>query len=188
MKRCRLFLSRLLPLLFIFLLDPASILPVLLAALIHEGGHLAAARLFKMPLSSLTADVSGVRFSFSANLASYKKDALLALAGPAANLLAALLLIPLLRHFPREEIFFLFFAQIGAMALNLLPLETLDGGRALYALLCLFFSPGAATGTLRVLCPVILVPLTLFGVYLFSKGEGAVLFLSVLLWAQAREG
>ena len=186
MKRFSFALAFLLPLSFFFLRGFSSFLPVLLPALWHEAGHLLAAFFLKIPLKSAAASVSGFSFTFSAPLQSYKKDALLALSGPFANLLAAAVLIPLLRRNPSSFWFTVLFADLSLLIANLLPLAPLDGGRALYAFLSLKFSPDRAAQVLRFLCPVILLPLTLFGIYLFRLGEGTVLFFAVLLWAETK--
>ena len=101
----------------------------LLACTVHELGHVAAAlalggRAERLSLTAVGAELS---FSYRTPL-SYGQDSLVALAGPAANLLLAGLLFALDQQLPMV-------LSLGIGAFNLLPILPLDGGRVLYGLL-----------------------------------------------------
>lgn len=106
-------------------LDPAgSFLPFLLAAGIHELGHLAAIVLCGGRILSLRLGLGGACMAVSPM--SWQREALCALAGPLAGLTLALWW-PV---WPAVG----FWAMIHSLW-NLLPAQPLDGGRALEALL-----------------------------------------------------
>lgn len=101
----------------------------LLACAVHELGHVAAAlalggRAERLSLTIVGAELS---FSFRTPLA-YWQDSLVALAGPAANLLLGGLFFVLDRQLPAV-------LSLGIGAFNLLPILPLDGGQVLYGLL-----------------------------------------------------
>ena len=76
---------------------------------------------------SLTVVGAELSFSYQAPL-TYGQDSLVALAGPAANLLLGGLFFALGRHLPAV-------LSLGVGTFNLLPILPLDGGRVLYGLL-----------------------------------------------------
>ena len=101
----------------------------LLACAVHELGHVAAAlalggRVERLSLTAVGAELS---FSYRAPL-TYGQDSLVALAGPASNLVLGGLFFILNRQLPAV-------LSLGVGAFNLLPILPLDGGRVLYGLL-----------------------------------------------------
>lgn len=156
-------------LLLLFAFDtPVIACMTLLCALWHEGGHL-------LVLSRL-----GVTRRFSPRLnglvctperpLSYREEAAVAAAGPAANLLFALLSLLLL---PLGHAFFLTLAFCHLMTAlsNLLPLEGYDGARILSALLSLHGRD--PYGLLSVTSFALSVLLLFLALYLVGKcGEG----------------
>ena len=70
---------------------PAALLLLGLAALIHELGHLAAAVACGVRITGMRLDLFGARLELP-GLLSYRQELLVALGGPAANLLTATVL------------------------------------------------------------------------------------------------
>lgn len=106
-----------------------------LACLVHELGHIAAAKVLggRVERLSLTAVGAELSFDYLTPL-SYGRDSLVALAGPAANLLAGGAAL-LLHHWLPAAM------SLGIGAFNLLPVRPLDGGRVLYDLLAEALDP-----------------------------------------------
>ena len=100
-----------------------------LACAVHELGHVAAALAFggRADRLSLTAVGAELFFSYRSPL-TYGQESLVALAGPAANLLLGGLFFVLDRQLPAV-------LSLGIGAFNLLPILPLDGGRVLHGLL-----------------------------------------------------
>ena len=101
----------------------------LLACVVPELGHVVAALAFGGRAERLSLSVVGAELSFSYRAPlTYWQDSLVALAGPAANLLLGGLFFALDRYLPAV-------LSLGIGAFNLLPILPLDGGRVLYGLL-----------------------------------------------------
>ena len=103
----------------------------LLAALVHECGHLLAARVLGVRLRLLELDIPGARLLPAGALPSYAAEGWLAAAGPMASFLLAFCIYPL------DGVFFgtLFASTLSLGLFNLLPVGDFDGGRVLAALL-----------------------------------------------------
>ena len=115
------------------LISPAPVtLAVLLAAALHEGGHLAALAAFGVPVEGVRLGAMGaVIHARGAARLSYGRELCVTLAGPAVNLVCAPLLAALSVRLGWD--WGLLFAGAHAVlgAYNLLPVAPLDGARSL---------------------------------------------------------
>jgi stage IV sporulation protein FB len=140
----------------------------LLCAALHEAAHLAA-------MAALRCLPREVRFTpFGIDIlkpgraeGSYRRDVWVSLSGPLANLAASALAFAFFgMRFPRFVLgnFLLF-------AFNALPIAPLDGGQALFALLCLKMEPEDAERISSVLSFVLLAPLALVGFLILLRSR-----------------
>lgn len=105
---------------------------IFISLLLHEVGHLIAAKLTGMRVRSCTIMPYGGELVIPSRLLAPKKNRLLvALGGPIATTI--LLFLALLVSFPGGDLFIRI--QVALLLLNLLPILPLDGGQALAALL-----------------------------------------------------
>lgn len=140
-----------------FYFDPAgSFFPFLLAATLHEAAHLLALRLLSARVHKLCLSACGA--VLQTEPLSYGKELLAAAAGPAANLLLALLFAK------RAPIFAL--VNLCLLLFNLLPLYPLDGGRILRAALLLLLPVRAAEIAEKCIVVLSMLALTAFSCYL----------------------
>lgn len=125
--------------LMFYLDDGLGFLPwIALSALIHELGHIGAARLFGGRVEALSLEMSGaeLRFAYSHPLG-YAHENMIALAGPAMNLFAAVIALWSGAVLPAVTC-------VGLGLFNLLPVSPLDGGRVFFNLLAERFGPDTA--------------------------------------------
>lgn len=106
----------------------------LLAAMIHEVGHLVCLKACGAKIYGITVLPFGAVIRSDAEKLPYAKEAAAALAGPAAGLAAAG--AALLAFLLFRDMYSLFFAvtNLTLSLVNLVPVRTLDGGRALEAI------------------------------------------------------
>ena len=113
-----------------------DVLPtMLLAAALHEGGHLLLLALFGVDVEEMTFTAFGVEIRANTRYLSYGKDIICTLAGPAVNILAALFFARGLGAYLPAG------ANLLQGCFNLLPLTGLDGARALHLALCRMLDP-----------------------------------------------
>ena len=121
----------------------ANFLALVIAAALHEMGHLIFAKILNIRIESLELSIFGALIKTSSLSCSYKKEALLALAGPLCNTVCALISLSLSSQFKSEFLSVFYAASLGLAAVNLLPVKSFDGGRILSSLLLKKFSPRA---------------------------------------------
>lgn len=109
---------------------------VLAAILLHEAGHLAAAKLCGIPLRAWEIRPTGLSLTFDFSRAGYLREALVHVGGPAAGLIAA----SLSSVFGERAYFFSGLNAVLALV-NLLPADGFDGGGILRCLLSCFLLP-----------------------------------------------
>ena len=156
--------------------------PVAAAILLHEVGHMMAARLCGVRMSALHIDLFGARLHLAGTV-SYRHEAAIAAAGPICNLLSAAVLSALTRMDVSACLegdgmagtFVL--ASLGLAAVNLLPVRSLDGGRVLYCILAPLLGERVADAVLVLGTALCLGALWVFSVYaLLRVGEMLSLF------------
>ena len=118
------------------------VVSVLLAAALHECGHLLALRAFRVPVEGLKLSALGaVLYARGARRLSYGRELIVTLAGVTVNLFCAVLLALLGLRTWREWCFVFAGAHLVLAAFNLLPVVPLDGARALCLALSFFLGP-----------------------------------------------
>ncbi len=182
-KNCRIEISFLFfaALTFSLLCDRTGIAGIsILAAIIHESGHIAAMILLKIPPQKICMNPFGIDIvEETLKLRSRKKDAIISLAGPAFNFFSCFIFAISFYLWPQEKIFSLAAANLGLGLFNILPVEPLDGGQALYSLLCLRFPEEIALRTTQILSFFTLLPLATVGfLTLFRSGYNFTILLS----------
>ena len=182
------------PLFIAFLLFSDNIIYTLLgllAAALHELGHIIAAKLTSIHLSSLSLDLLGARLTTDRRLTSFKDEIILCSAGPLVNFAVSATVFLILPNINTAGAFYeymSFFATASAALgiLNLLPVKSFDGGRILECILCIFSGEHRALLTLSVLSFASCFCLWSLSVYLIIKtGNSLSLFVfSVSLFSR----
>ena len=133
-------ISPTLPLFILSLMTSKDISFVLIpisAAFIHEFGHLTAAKVMKLRIRSMKLGIFGAAIEVDMLNCSYAKEAVLALCGPLANIISALLVYISVGTESKHILLFLSSSLFFA-ALNLMPAGSFDGGRIFSSVLNLF--------------------------------------------------
>ena len=151
----------------------------LLAAALHELGHLIAAGMMKIPIQSMRFDLLGARIDVKGRILSYGEEWLLCIAGPLSSLTFSLIG----SFFWSHSKFAIAFSCVSLLLglLNLLPIQTFDGGRMLECALLSFLTPQKTGAVLRGCTFLFLWLLWAFSAYLMIKiADGISLFFFTL--------
>lgn len=153
------------------LLKVPYILSMICAVALHESGHLLYARLRRIPILSFELSMLGAQIKIDPSRLSYTDELLLAAAGPLAGLLGSAVCPSL---FSGADLLPFSVISLCLSLFNLIPIETLDGGRILKCAISVLFSPDAADRALRISSFITLFVLWLFSVYLMLKSIDGV--------------
>jgi Zn-dependent protease len=191
MKRKRLLIQplALIYLLWLLVIDKSGIAAMsLLAAALHEVGHLLAAHFLKIPIRAMRFDLLGARIDVKGRILSYGEEWLLCMSGPLSSLLFSLIGSFFWSHTKLAIAFSCASLLLGL--LNLLPIQTFDGGRMLECALLSFTTPKKTGAILRGCTFLFLWLLWAFSAYLMIKiADGISLFFFTLtLLARFFEG
>ena len=158
----------------VYMLEPSMALPCFFAAAFHECGHILVAKIRGIHLSEMKLDLFGARLSVSSSAISYRDEFFLCAAGPLFSLLFA---VPLFLFHNAPFIWNLSAASLFLGLLNLIPVRGFDGGRMMYSLTSLLFSPSVADLFERFFTGVFLIFLWGISIYLMLiTGGGLSLF------------
>ncbi len=150
----------------------------LLAAALHEGAHLALLFLFRAPPRSVVVSALGCRMVLDPERRlSYRQNAAVSLAGPAANLLSFGCMA--LLGFGSWDFSL---ASLILGLLHSLPIEPLDGGLALRALLSGRMDAHTAGKISFVLSILLLIPLAVLGFLVLLRTRYNVSLLAFSLY------
>ncbi len=143
----------------------------LLASLLHEAGHAAAMVLLRDAPSSVTLGVCGMRVERHMGVRlGYPALCAVSLAGPAVNVVCAAVFLSCSRTAALVHAVLALF--------HLLPVLSLDGGEALYALLCCRVSETRAERVMLCCSIAVLLPLCTLGFWLLlAEGHNFTLLL-----------
>ncbi len=146
-RLCRISCAVLLPLclllLSFFLKGALWAFLVFLAAAIHEGGHIVAAKILGIKLVCCRGRLFHMTIKYDFSKASYLTEVAVSLAGAAANVLACAVTC-FIFHKADERVMFFIFSNVSLSLFNLMPMSGLDGSGALRSLLALILPLGIA--------------------------------------------
>lgn len=136
------------------------ILLCLFASLLHEAGHALAMLIVHDCPRRVTMGIFGIRVERDrACYLSYRAMVAVSLAGPLVNAFCFTLFWHLDQ--PTAAV-----VHAGLALFNLLPVSTLDGGEALYAMLCLRMTEEEATRAALIVSVAVIFPLAIAGFWL----------------------
>lgn len=154
------------------------VISILVAAALHECGHLVMLRLFHVPIEGLKLSALGAElYARRAENLSYGRELLVTLAGPAANALCAVVFAMLSRFLIWPDGFVFAGANAILCIYNLLPIPPLDGGRTVYLVSAYFFGPMVGDALAAIVGTVCASALLLLGAYFSLITKSGMFFL-----------
>lgn len=161
-----------------------NLLFIIFSSLLHELAHLLMLLSYKEKPKIIKLGIFGMEICRRGSVQlSYHQEIALVLAGPAINLFLALTLL-LLGFLLHSDFFFMPILTNLALALmNLLPITPLDGGQALYFLLCTRLGENQARAVVEKIGIITLFPLFLaaFSILIQSRYNYSLLIVCLYL-------
>lgn len=162
--------------------SPLYSLLVISTIAIHELSHLLIMYIYGCKINALHIYPFGIDIKTDTCHISYNKEALIMLSGSIANITCCLICIPFLStHFSKELLFFTFLNLFLGIT-NLLPVNSLDGGRALQAILCSYLSLDKALFISNLISNLSYFLLCLICVFLFEFTNFNLSFILLVIY------
>ena len=119
----------------LFITEGWEILFIIFPAILHELGHLIAAKACKVGIREMSVTILGARISLDGYY-SYFDELIISLCCPLVKIIFVILTAIYLRYSKMSNISYLFFSSSLSLALtNLMPIKSFDGGRMLQSIL-----------------------------------------------------
>ena len=151
--------------------DGAHLLPLICAIALHEMGHILCAKALKIKINRMLLSPLGARLEIDGDI-SYRCELLISLSGPIFGILGFAVSLLFWDRCSYLHSFALISLALGIF--NLLPLATLDGGRAVFCLFALVFNLEFAERLMRLLTFFTLFAIWLFSAYIMIKFAGGL--------------
>ncbi len=167
------------------------ILAVFGCVVLHEFGHVLTAKSFGIRTPDITLLPIGGLARMERMPEKPWQELLVALAGPAVNVVIALLLAPFYLPLPREEVQILampfgqrlLLANIALVLFNMIPAFPMDGGRVLRALLAMVMPYGRATEVAATIGQFLAV---LGAIFAIKSGAWLIALIALFIFMAAR--
>lgn len=104
--------------------------------LLHEAGHLLFMRIYGCKVQSVQIYPFGIDIKTDTSKISYRAETFIMLSGSASNIITGIICVVILSQCYSREILFFAFLNFFLGCANLIPISSLDGGRALETILC----------------------------------------------------
>jgi len=154
-------------------------IPVLLAAALHEAGHLCACLMLRVPIRYFRAGPARAVIGYDASAVSYRGEAWIAACGPLFGILGSAAVL----RVPGHGAALFGIASLSLALFNLLPIDPLDGSVILFSLLCCRWDPVTVERIRRGVCRAgtVFLWMCACAVQLRCGGNLSLLLLSVYL-------
>ena len=137
----------------------------ILSALLHETGHMLCLFFLKAKPKEIKFGLFGMRIVRGNKTLTYKNELLTALSGPLVNIILFVLFL----HWEKTLMFSAVNLALGIF--NLLPVKPMDGGEALYYLLCGFYEENRIKRITDITTFMTVIFLTVTGILVLIKSE-----------------
>ena len=170
---------------FIFSLNaPSNVLVTVFSSILHETGHLLIMTSVGNKPQAIRFEITGMNIIRQQDFQiSTKNEVLIALGGPFINLICFLISVVILCICENKNILTFGCINLILMTFNLLPINKLDGGLALYYILSQKFDNLTCTKILKITSVFFIALIYIWGIYAFvsSKYNISLIIIAIFL-------
>ena len=155
----------------------------LFCSLIHELGHIIMICRYKGKPKSIVIKPFEIQIHTTRDVCTLKEDILITSFGVIFNLILSAVSYLIYLVYPSSTFMQICISSFGIAIMNMLPLETFDGGQLLNLLLCKLFGQRWARCVINALSIIAIFPLAFMGiaVLFISRYNFSVLFIALYL-------
>ena len=151
---------------------PSNVLATVFSSLLHEMGHLLVMTSVGNKPQKVRFEITGMNIIRQPNLKiSTKNEVLIALGGPFINFICFLISVIILCIINNAKILTFGCVNLILMLFNLLPINRLDGGMALYYMLIQKYDNVVCSKILRATSMIFITLIYAWGIYVFISSR-----------------
>lgn len=151
---------------------PSNVLATVFSSLLHEMGHLLVMTSVGNKPQEVRFEITGMNIIRQPNLKiSTKNEVLIALGGPFINFICFLISVIILCIINNAKILTFGCVNLILMLFNLLPINRLDGGMALYYMLIQKYDNVVCSKILRATSMIFITLIYAWGIYVFISSR-----------------
>ena len=163
---------------------PSNVLVTVFSSILHETGHLLIMTSVGNKPQAIRFEITGMNIKRQPDLKiSTKNEIFIALGGPLINLICFLISVVILCIYENENILTFGCINLILMIFNLLPINKLDGGLALYYILSQKFDNLTCTKILKITSVFFIALIYIWGIFAFvsSKYNISLIIIAIFL-------
>lgn len=166
---------------FFILISDISVytLIVLFSVMLHEAGHIFALNSCGIKPKKICVYPFGIDMRCDTSRISYYREFFVMLSGAAANLISCVISLAICIVAYSRTSLFVAFCNAFLGITNLIPISGLDGGRALYALLCMHFQEEKVCRICRVVSNLsyVIMSIAFLSVIIYTKANFSMIIM-----------
>lgn len=163
---------------------PSNVLVTVISSLLHETGHLLIMTSIGNKPKAVRLEITGMNIIRQQDFQiSTKNEVFIALGGPFINFICFLISVIILCFYENENILTFGCINLILMTFNLLPINRLDGGLALYYILSQKYDNLTCTKILKITSVFFITLIYIWGIYAFvsSKYNVSLIIIAIFL-------
>lgn len=142
---------------------------IILPAVLHELGHLAAAYVRGVTVREMNVTIMGARITLG-GCYSYTDEFIISLCGPLVNVISVYIANICIRYFTDTTILYDFYnASLSLAITNLLPIKSFDGGRMIHCILSNIFNSRLVNSIISTTSFIVLFSIWCVSVYFLLR-------------------
>ncbi len=163
---------------------PSNVMLTIIASMLHESGHLLMMLLIDNKPEKVRFELTGINIIRNQEIKiSTKNEILISLGGPMINLIIVLICCAFLCFYNSKSILTFACINLILMIFNILPINKLDGGVALYYVLSKNYNIVSCSKVLKVTSYIFISIILIWGIYVFvvSRYNISLIIIAIFL-------
>ena len=166
----------------ILFFDTEPLTAALIAAAVHEAGHLIAIKVLGVKKEKITVSACGMNIIYDGRYTPYFCDIIIAASGPVLNFILAGACAAIYKETGSTYVSEVMIFSAALAVFNLLPVKYFDGGKILYSVIAIILGPFPAERFISITGKLTALGILALGIFLFFESRYNFTLLLAAIW------